>query len=173
MVMTLMMAGHITTTSAIGNLVLRLARDTRLQAILREHPERIAQAVEEGLRIDTPQQAMPRRCTRNAEVGGQAIREGEYLLLNFGSANVDPKHWSAPETFDIDRKDKRHVAFGRGIHGCVGQALARMELRIVTEELLSRTESFELAGQVRRHAWPRHYVENMPLTLAPRRGNSR
>jgi cytochrome P450 len=167
MVITLMMAGHITTTSGVGNLVLRLARDEALQSFLRAHPERIPDAVEESLRIDTPQQAMPRRCTADTQLGGRDIAAGDYLLANFGSANVDPNHWDSAATFDIDRKDKRHVAFGRGIHACLGQALARMEMRVTVAELLARTASFSVAGEVKRLAWPRLSVESLPLTLVP------
>lgn len=168
MIITLMMAGHITTTSGIGNLVLRLARDTEIQSFLRANPDRIPDAVEESLRIDTPQQAMPRKCMEDTEIGGQEVKAGEYMLLNFGSANVDPKHWPAPENFDIDRSDKRHLGFGRGVHKCLGASLARMEMRVVIEELLARTESFELSGDVRRRAWPRMSVESMPLSTVPR-----
>ncbi len=168
MVMTLMMAGHITTTSATGNFVLRLARDPVLQRYLRANPARIPDAMEECLRIDTPQQAMPRRCQVDTELGGQSMKAGDYVLMNFGSANVDPKHWPEPGVFDIDRKDKRHVAFGRGIHSCLGSALARMELRILTEELLNMTDSFALDGEVRRFAWPRLSVESMPLSFVAR-----
>lgn len=167
MVITLMMAGHITTTSGVGNLVLRLARDAGLQSFLRANPDRIADAVEESIRIDTPQQAMPRKCMKDTELGGQEIKAGEYLLLNFGSANVDPEYWSAPEVFDIDGSDKRHVGFGRGVHKCIGAPLARMEMRVAVEELLARTGSFELSGEVRRRAWPRMSVENMPLSMVP------
>jgi cytochrome P450 len=170
LVMTLMMAGHITTTSATGNFVLRLAQDRPLQDLLRADPSRIPDAVEECLRIDTPQQAMPRRCVADTELGGQSMKTGDYLLMNFGSANVDPQHWPEPGKFDIERKDKRHLAFGRGIHSCLGSALARMELRVLTEELLSLTNSFSLNGEVRRHAWPRLSVESMPLAFVARAG---
>ena len=159
----MLMAGHITTSSATGSLVLRLATDLDLQVFLRKNPERIPDAVEESLRLDSPQQAMQRRCRRDTVLAGQSIKAGDAVLINFGSANVDPEHFENPATFDIDRKDKRHVAFGSGIHMCVGAPLARMELRIVAEELLARTSRFELDGPVRRLAWPRLAVENLPI----------
>jgi cytochrome P450 len=165
LMITFMLAGHITTTSGIGNLVLRLARDRELQDLLRAQPERIPDAVEESLRLDTPQQAMPRRCIERVEIGGQTLEPGDRVLMNWGSANVDPEHWKDPEVFELDREDKRHVAFGRGIHMCIGAPLARMEMRMVAEELLSRTSSFEVAGEIERCVWPRLAVERMPLAL--------
>jgi cytochrome P450 len=168
LIITVMLAGHITTTSATGNLVLRLARDPELQARLRADPSRIPDAIEECLRIDAPQQAMPRRCLVDTTVGGHTIPAGDRVLLNWGSANLDPAHWARPETFDLDRADQRHLAFGRGVHQCIGAALARMELRVTAEELLARTASFALDGPVRRTAWPRMSVEALPLALSAR-----
>ena len=106
---------------------------------------------------------MPRKCIADTEVSGEQIRAGEYVLLNFGSANVDPRHWNDPDRFDLDREDKRHVTFGRGLHQCIGQHLARMEMRLVAEELLARTQSFTLNGQVHRVTWPLTTVVHMPL----------
>jgi cytochrome P450 len=165
MLITFMMGGHITTSSAIGSLALRLATEPGLQDLLRAEPERIPDAVEESLRIDTPQQAMPRRCTHRTEVAGRQIDAGDLVLLNYGSANVDPGHWEAPQVFDLERDDKRHLAFGRGPHHCIAAAMARMELRIAVETLLSMTHSFELAGEVKRLAWPRMAVNELPLAL--------
>jgi len=156
-------AGHNTTTSALGNLVLRLARDRDLQQRLREEPNRVPDAIEECLRIDAPQQAMRRRVTASTSVAEQVIGEGELVWLCFGAANVDPSHWEAPGTFDLDRADRRHLAFGRGIHRCVGAPLARLELRIVIEELLATTTGFSLAGPVRRPDWPRMGVSSLPV----------
>jgi cytochrome P450 len=167
LVLLLVSAGHNTTTSGIGNLVLRLARDQGLQTFLREHPDRIPDAVEETLRIDSPQQAMRRRARKDTELAGRAIQAGEYVWMGFGSANVDARHWEEPGRFDIDRADKRHVGFGRGIHQCIGAPLARMEMRVVAEELLARTESFSVTGEVTRRAWPRMGVASMPSTFVP------
>jgi cytochrome P450 len=167
LVLLLVSAGHNTTTSGIGNLILRLARDPDLQAYLRQHPERIPDAVEETLRIDAPQQAMRRVAKRDTELGGRAIRAGEYVWMSFGSANVDARHWDEPGEFQIDRADKRHVGFGRGIHQCIGAPLARLEMRVVAEELLARTESFSIAGEVVRRPWPRMGVKSMPLHMVP------
>lgn len=162
---TLMLAGHITTSSGVGNLVVRVARDAELQLFLREHPDRIPDAVEESLRLDTPQQVMPRKCVRDTEIGGETIREGDFVLMSYGSANVDPAAWPDAGSFDLDRADKRHLAFGRGVHLCIGAPMARMEMRIVLEELLARTAGFSVSGGVRRLTWPLLAVEHLPLTF--------
>ncbi|HZO37040.1 MAG TPA: cytochrome P450 [Solirubrobacteraceae bacterium] len=165
MIMTLIMAGRSTSASGIGNLVLRLARDPELQQFLRENPDRIPDAVEESLRIDTPQQQMPRLCVQDIEIDGQTIKAGDTVFVNYGSANVDPAHWERPGEFDIDRPVKRHMAFGRGVHLCFGAPLGRMQMRVSVEELLARTSSFELAGEIERRTWPRLSVEKMPLRM--------
>lgn len=162
-VMMLLSAGHNTTASAIGNLVLRLARDTALQQRLRDDPSLIPAAVEESVRIDAPQQAMRRVATRDTQLGGCPIAAGDWVWLVFGAANVDPDAFDRPEEFDVDRGPNRHVGFGRGIHLCIGAPLARMQVRIVLEELFARTPSFELAGPVRRAEWPRLGLTSLPL----------
>jgi cytochrome P450 len=163
LVMAVILAGRSTTASGIGNLIHRLAKDPALQQFLRENPTRIVDAVEEMLRIESPQQEMPRKCTRDIEVGGEHIKAGDNVFLNYGSANVDPARWESPDTFDINRKQKQHFAFGKGIHQCFGAPLGRMEIRVTAEELLARTRSFEVAGDVRRHTWPRLSFEQLPL----------
>lgn len=165
LVIALIAAGRSTTASGIGNLVLRLARDADLQSLLRAHPERIPDAVEESLRIETPQQEMPRMATCDVEVGGETIRAGDSVFLNWGSANVDPARWDEPGKFDLARKARQHFAFGRGVHQCFGAPLGRMEMRVTVEELLARTTSFALVGDISRHAWPRLSVETLPLTF--------
>ncbi|MGP3534171.1 cytochrome P450 [Microbacterium sp. RD1] len=162
---TIMMAGHVTTTSGLSNMVLRLAKDPQLQAFVREHPDRIPDFIEESLRLEAPQQNMPRWATVDTEVGGVPIAQGDNILVHFGSANVDPAHWPDADRFDIDRANKRHLAFGRGVHQCVGAPLARMEMRVALEELLARTSSITVAGDVQRITWPRMAVEEMPLAL--------
>jgi cytochrome P450 len=162
---TIMMAGHITTTSALGNMVLRLAKNPALQDLLRADPDRLPDFIEESLRLDTPQQNMPRWATTDTEIAGTPVSAGENVLLHFGSANVDPAHWPDAGTFDLDRANKRHLAFGRGIHQCVGAPLARMQIRVALDELLARTSSITVGGEVRRITWPRHAVEQLPLTF--------
>jgi len=162
-VMMLLSAGHNTTASAIGNLVLRLARDAELQSLLRADPARIPLAVEESVRLDAPQQAMRRVATRDTELHGCPIAKGDWVWLVFGAANIDPGSFDRPTEFDVDRSPNRHVGFGRGIHLCIGAPLARLQVRVVVEELLARSSSFTMAGSVRRAEWPRLGVTSLPL----------
>ncbi|MDP9092255.1 MAG: cytochrome P450 [Actinomycetota bacterium] len=161
----LLVAGHETTTNALTSIVFRLAQDQEFQGYLRAHQERIPDAIEESLRIDSPTQAMQRKCLRDVEIGGELIKAGDYVHLNYGSANVDPSHWTDPATFDVDRADKRHLAFGRGVHQCFGAPLARLQIRVVLEELLTRTAAFSVAGEVHRHTWPSYGSDKLVLSL--------
>ena len=161
LVMAIILAGKSTTS------ILRLAREPDLQAFLRANPDRISDAVEESLRIESPQQEMVRKATKDVEIGGQQIRAGEAIFLNYGSGNLDPARWENPGRFDLDRKQRQHLAFGRGIHTCFGAPLGKMQMKITMEELLRRTRSFELAGPIERHTWPRLSVEKMPLRFVP------
>jgi cytochrome P450 len=167
-VMMLISAGHNTTASAIGNLVLRLARDTELQRRLRDEPALIPSAVEETVRLDAPQQAMRRIATRDTELGGRRIALGDWVWLVFGAANLDAQAIERPTEFDVERLPNRHVGFGRGIHLCVGAPLARLQVRIAVEELLERTSLFEVSGPVKRPEWPRLGVSTLPLRCVVR-----
>ncbi|WP_328784811.1 cytochrome P450 [Streptomyces canus] len=161
----MMLAGHATTTAALANTVLRLAQDQEVQDRLRAEPHRIPDAIEESLRIDTPQQTLSRKCLVDTELGGEKIAAGEYVLVNYGSANVDPARFPDPGRFDLDRADKNHLAFGFGLHACLGQHLARLDLRIALEELLARTSSFSINGDVVRRSYPVLSVNEMPLRM--------
>ncbi len=162
-VMMFISAGHNTTTSAIGNAVLRLARDEALQSSLRARPELLPGLVEEVVRLDAPQQAMRRIATRDTELGGRQIAAGDYVWLVFGSATLD----AGPAKLDPERSPNRHLGFGRGIHQCIGAPLARLEVLIAVDELLARTSSFSVAGPVARPAWPRLGVDRLPLLFTP------
>ncbi len=162
-VMMFISAGHNTTTSAIGNAVLRLARDEPLQKRLRARPGLLPGFVEEVVRLDAPQQAMRRIAVHDTELGGRRIAAGDYVWLVFGSATLD----AGPAELDPERAPNRHVGFGRGIHQCIGAPLARLEVRIALEELLARTASFSLGGPVARPAWPRLGVDRLPLAFTP------
>jgi cytochrome P450 len=164
-VMMFISAGHNTTTSAIGNAVLRLARYPALQSELRGSPGLIPAFVEEVVRIDAPQQAMRRVATTDTELGGRRIAAGDFVWLVFGAANLDAAAIDRPTELDLRRAPNRHVGFGRGIHQCIGAPLARVEIRVALEELLNRTSSFHLDGEITRPAWPRLGVDRLPLLL--------
>jgi cytochrome P450 len=165
-VMMFISAGHNTTTSAIGNAVLRLARDEQLQSRLRVEPGSVPAFAEEVVRVDAPQQAMRRIATTDTELAGRAVAAGDFVWLVFGSANLDSGAFDQAAELDPERTPNRHVGFGRGIHQCIGAPLARLELRIALEELLSSTSSFTVDGDVVRSAWPRMGVERLPLRFS-------
>jgi cytochrome P450 len=165
-VMMFISAGHNTTTSAIGNAVLRLARDGELQSRLRAGPGSVPAFAEEVVRLDAPQQAMRRIATTDTELGGRAVAAGDYVWLVFGSANLDPAAFDRAAELDPGRSPNRHLGFGRGIHQCIGAPLARLELRVALEELLASTASFTVDGEVVRAAWPRMGVERLPLRFS-------
>ncbi len=156
----LVVGGNDTTTNLIANGAVLLARHPDQRAELVRTPSLVPGAVEEMLRYDAPTQALPRRATRDIELHGRTIREGEELSLVWGAANHDERQFEAPERFDIHRKDNRHLALGHGIHFCMGSHLARLEGRVAFEELLARMPGYELAVEPpwQASAWARAYA---------------
>ncbi|MHA3700877.1 cytochrome P450 [Jatrophihabitans sp. YIM 134969] len=143
----LAVAGHETTMNAASTMVHLLAERPTLQEALREAPERAPDFVEEMLRLRSPAQNFARRTTRDVEVDGHVIPEGSGVLLSYAAGNRDDRHFPSPDEFDIDRASRGHLAFGWGIHQCVGAALARSELRLLAETLAARAP-FTLDGEV-------------------------
>jgi cytochrome P450 len=164
----LLAAGHNSTTSGIGNALLRIAREPEIQRRLRAEPELIPSAIEEFLRLETPVQGMPRWANEDLELYGRAIRAGEQVMLLWASANRDPERFPDPDRCVLDRSPNEHVTFGRGIHRCIGIDLARLELRVAVEELLARTEWVELAGEPVRTTFIRQGVAYLPVRLRRR-----
>jgi cytochrome P450 len=169
MVMMLISAGHNTTTSLLGNAILHLARDPVEQQRLRDTPQAIPAAIEECLRLEAPQQAMPRIATRDVELAGCAVRAGDHVWPVFGAANLDPSAFDDPADYRPDRRPNRHLAFGKGLHRCIGAPLAQLQGRVVLEELLVATRAISLTGPVTRFAWPRMGVRALPVRLEPSR----
>jgi cytochrome P450 len=142
----LIAAGHSTTTRAITVAVHHLATHPADQASLRANPEGIQTAVEELLRIGPPLHQLGRTTANATVLNGTTIPAGEHVGLNFASGNYDDNAFPNARACDLARKPNRHLTFGVGPHICIGAPLARMELRLVLEELLSRTTLFELSG---------------------------
>ena len=142
--MFVLFAGHETTTNLIASAVLWLVRNSQLLARLRAEPERIADAVEELLRMDGPVQMVLRLACEDVEYGGTTIRAGERVHLVLNAANRDPEVFTRPDELDIDRGRNRHVSFGPGRHFCLGAPLARLEARVALEGLLGRFGRLEL-----------------------------
>jgi len=138
--------GAETTRSVIGQTVLNLIRHPDQRQVLLDDPAVLgASGVEEFIRYVTPISNMRRSVTLDHEVQGQALRAGEEVLLLYGAANRDDRAFDNPDRFDVARRHNHHVAFGFGTHFCLGANLARLELRVMFEELLRRIPDFELA----------------------------
>lgn len=146
MVLQILVAGNDTTTSAMSSAMHHLAVTPGLEDRLRGNPDAISQFVEEVLRLGAPIQGLWRRATKDTELGGTNIREGEIVVLRFGAGNHDPAHFADPDALDPARANARqHLTFGAGPHFCVGNQLARAELRIAFGILLDRMRNFRLA----------------------------
>ena len=168
----MLIAGIDTTWSSIGSALWHLAQHPDDRRRLVEEPALIPTAVEELLRAYSPV-TMARIARHDTMIGDREVKEGERVLLSFPAANRDPAVFDRPDEVIIDREVNRHVAFGAGIHRCVGSNLARMEMQVAIEEFLAMIPDFELAdpdavtwagGQVRG---PR----NLPIRF-PRRDPS-
>lgn len=161
-------AGIESTASLIGNAVRLLAGDPDLQLRLRSDPTLVPAFIEETLRLEPPFRFHYRAVTRDCELGGTALRKGNRLMLSWASANRDASIFERPDEIDLHRRFPRHhLAFGRGIHFCVGAPLARLETRVVVEELLARTRRIELdPARPSRYA-PSLFVRR-PATLSLR-----
>jgi cytochrome P450 len=141
-------AGHDTTSSTIAGGMHALVEHPEQLAKLRADPSLLPGAVEEIIRWVTPVKEFMRTAARDYEIGGVRIAEGQQVLLLYPSGNRDEAEFDRPDEFDITRKPNRHVAFGAGVHFCLGAQLARMETQAIFAELLPRLEHVELAGAV-------------------------
>ncbi len=146
----LLVAGHETTTSLISLLFYRFAQRPDLAERVRSDPSVIDAAIEEGLRFDSPVQGLFRTNACPAHLHGEEVPEKTKVQLLFAAANRDPRHWKEPDEFRLDRdprEQRSHVAFGWGIHHCIGAPIARLETRVTLERLLPRMADIELAGE--------------------------
>jgi cytochrome P450 len=147
----LVVAGNETTRHAISHSMLALLQNPDQLARLRENPDLIPTAVEEFLRWASPVYHFRRTATRDVELGGKQVREGDKVVLWFASGNRDEDVFDDPYAFDVGRQPNDHVTFGKGSpHFCLGNTLARLEIRVIFEELLPRLADIRLAGEVRR-----------------------
>jgi cytochrome P450 len=142
----LFIAGHETTVNLIGNGLLALLRHPDQLARLRAEPGLIGSAIEELLRFDSPVQRTARITNAEVEVGGKTIPKGAFVVTAIGAANRDPQHFAEPDRLDLGRADNRHIAFGFGIHFCLGAPLARVEGQLALSALLRRMPALRLAG---------------------------
>jgi cytochrome P450 len=163
----LLVAGNETTRNMISGGLVALAERPADWERLRRDRALVPTAVEEMLRWTTPVVSFMRTATRDTELGGQPVREGDPVLMLYASANRDERQFgTTADRFDIARTPNQHVAFGFGAHFCIGATLARIEARALLEELLDRFETVELAGDVERsHSAVIAGVKQAPLVF--------
>lgn len=143
-------AGHDTTSASTAGAIMALAKNPALFGRYRQPGADTAGLIEEAIRWTTPVQHFMRSATEDTVLGGQAIAKGDWLMLCYASGNRDESVFADPFAFDPGRAPNNQIAFGFGAHVCLGQHLARLEMRILMEELLPRLASLELAGEPKR-----------------------
>ena len=164
----LIIAGNETTTKLLGNCLLALQRFPQARAEVLADPGRIPDAIEEILRFEGSTQVMARTLTRDVDLHGEQMRSGDKVLLLLGSGNRDERVWDRPDVYDIDREwPTHHLAFGHGIHVCLGAALARLEMRVSLEEFLGRHPGYEIdeTALTRVHSGNVRGYSRMPIRL--------
>jgi cytochrome P450 len=159
-----LVAGHETTTSTFGWGMLLLCRNPALQDRIRNHAKRIRTFVEEALRLESPVQGLPRLVTRATTLGGVRLEAGALIMLRYGAANRDERQFERPDEVDVERaKAGMQLAFGSGVHHCIGAPLARQELTLGFPALLARMQNIRLAaGHPEPEAEPSFILRNLP-----------
>lgn len=158
-------AGMDTTVNAIASAVSLFADHPDQWALLRSDRSLLASATNEVLRIEPPVQRFTRAATRAVEIGGAVLPEGARIAVLFGSANRDERRFRDPDRFDITRNPTDHLAFGRGVHRCVGAGLAQEEIKAVLDRLADRVERFEVTERVWRRNNALHGLERLAVTI--------
>ena len=171
LVRSLLSAGVDTTVAALGSAVWCFANHPEQFQLLKADPTLSVWAFEETLRYTSPIHTFCRTANVDTEVSGVKIEEGTKILCVLGSANLDEDHWLKADRFDIERKPTDHLALGVGVHGCVGQNVARAELDIMLSVIANKVESIELAGDV---IWrPNNSVRTLDRLPVKYRGKGR
>ena len=166
LVRSLLSAGIDTTVNGLGAAIYCLARFPEEWARLRSNPTLARNAFEEAIRFESPVQTFFRTTTKDVDIGGHGVREGEKILMFLGAANRDPRRWADPDRYDITRKTSGHVGFGSGIHMCVGQLVARLEGEAMLAALARKVATIEITGPVkRRYNNTLRGLESLPITL--------
>lgn len=168
LVRSLLSAGIDTTVNGIGAAIYCLARFPEQLARLRADPSLARNAFEEAIRFESPVQTFFRTTTREVEIAGHRIGEGEKVLMFLGSANRDPRRWENADSYDITRRTSGHVGYGSGIHMCVGQLVARVEGEVMMAALARKVGSIEITGPVkRRYNNTLRGLESLPVRISP------
>jgi cytochrome P450 len=164
--LTLLLAGWETSSVLATNAMWLLARHPEQRRLLADEPERIPAAVEEMLRFESPAQQHSRVVVRETHIHGETISTGDRVVLLWAAANRDEERWHDSERFDVTREQKRNLAFGEGIHHCLGAPLARLEGRILLERVLARSPDFDVHEMVRLKSIVIRGISRLPITFA-------
>jgi cytochrome P450 len=160
-----LMVGIVAPTTFIGSAVVHLARHPEHHTLLKNDPALIPDAVEELLRLYTPYRGFARTARRDVRFGDKLVREGDVLAVVFTSGNRDEDVFENPDEFDLNRRKKDLLTFGRGPHMCPGAPLARLLLNVAIEGLVRRTRRIEIAGEMTMTNWPEYGPLAVPIKL--------
>ncbi len=165
----MIIAGNETTTKLLGNALYWISKNPEQREKVRSDPSLIPRWVEETLRYDGSTQGLARTLTQDLELHGEKLQEGDRLVLILGAANRDERVWEHPDRFDLMRNTNAMLSFGYGTHFCMGAALARLEGRVVLEEVQRRFPNFEIAWEklVRIHSINVRGFASMPIEFSP------
>jgi cytochrome P450 len=163
-----LLAGLDTVTASVGCMVSYLAQHPEQRQRLVEDPSQIPGAVEELLRWETPVPGVPRVVAEDIELSGERLEAGERVTVLIGSANIDERGFPQPDDVDFERPANRHLAFGGGVHRCLGSHLARLELRVALEQLHGRIPDYSIKpGETPQYTMGIRAVEHLPLVFTP------
>jgi cytochrome P450 len=165
--MSLIFAGLETSASSIATSAFELARRPGVRQRLIDGPELMTGAIEELLRFTSPVECIGRTVAMQTTLETQTLPPGDRVLIAYGSANRDPAVFAEPDDLDLDRPNNRHLAFGAGIHRCLGRHLARMELRVAIGELLDRFPNFEVTGPAVWGFGENRGIRSLPVLTNP------
>ena len=167
--MLLILGGLETTAGVLGMAMIRFCEHPEILELLRAHPERIPDAVEELLRLDGSFVCIARTTRHDTELAGNPVKQGEPVLIYWAAANRDEAEFENPDTFDLERPRNRHLAFGAGPHRCAGSNLARMNLRVALEEIAARLHDVELQpdAEIHYHSTFNRAPLSVPITFRP------
>jgi cytochrome P450 len=162
----LLNAGHEASVNGFGNGLVAALRQPDAMRPLRDSPRRVSQtALEEFLRFDSPLQLFERTATSDTEINGVTIREGQKIAALLGSANRDGEVFESADTMDLTREKNPHIAFGAGIHFCIGAPLARLEMNVSLPALIERFPGIDLADEpTRRPTFVLRGYDTVPVT---------
>jgi cytochrome P450 len=160
-----LMVGIVAPTTFIGSAVVHLARHPEHHALLKNDPALVPDAVEELLRLYTPYRGFARTARRDVRFGDKLVREGDVVAAVFTSGNRDEDIFESPDEFDLTRRKKDLLTFGRGPHMCPGAPLARLLLNVALEGIVRRTRRIEIAGEITMTNWPEYGPLAVPIKI--------